>query len=96
MEISNDPQGVDSLPRSALISQRDESTDDHDVEKQANLNNSASDIPTHDIATQDEKDPQDPNIVDWDGPDDPENPLNWASSKKLAAMTIVSLVTMLS
>ncbi|KUJ15138.1 benomyl/methotrexate resistance protein [Mollisia scopiformis] len=38
----------------------------------------------------------DPNIVDWDGPDDPENPLNWTNKKKwangalLAAMTFVT------
>ena len=96
MEVSNASQGVDSLRRSTLISQRDESTYSHDVEKQADGNDSARDIATHDIATHDEKALQDPNIVDWDGPDDPENPLNWASSKKLAAMTIVSLVTMLS
>ncbi|KAF5015496.1 hypothetical protein F66182_13157, partial [Fusarium sp. NRRL 66182] len=25
----------------------------------------------------------DPNIVDWDGPDDPTNPRNWSRSKKL-------------
>lgn len=91
METSNGSQGVDSLHRSTFISQRDESAYSHDVEKQADLNNGALDIATHDG-----KAPQDPNIVDWDGPDDPENPLNWASSKKLAAMTIVSLVTMLS
>ena len=96
MEVSNGSQGVDSLHRSTLVSQRDESTYSHDVEKRPDLNNDALDIATHDIATHDEKALQDPNIVDWDGPDDPENPLNWASSKKLAAITIVSLVTMLS
>jgi hypothetical protein len=25
---------------------------------------------------------QDPNIVDWDGEQDPENPLNWSAKKK--------------
>ncbi|KAI0802809.1 major facilitator superfamily domain-containing protein [Xylaria sp. FL0064] len=32
----------------------------------------------------------DPNIVDWDGPDDPENPYNWPKSKKMAHVLIVS------
>ena len=91
MEDSNGSQGVDSLHHSTLISQREDSAYSHDVEKQPDLNNSALDIASHD-----EKALQDPNIVDWDGPDDPENPLNWSSSKKLVAMTIVSLVTMLS
>lgn len=37
----------------------------------------------------------DPNIVDWDGPDDPENPMNWSKSKKWGAIAIVSLITFL-
>ncbi|TDZ27904.1 Efflux pump radE [Colletotrichum spinosum] len=38
----------------------------------------------------------DPNIVDWDGPDDPENPQNWPMKKKwlnIAAISILTLVT---
>lgn len=31
----------------------------------------------------------DPNIVDWDGPDDPRNPHNWPASRKWA-ITVVS------
>ncbi|KAI1458457.1 MFS general substrate transporter [Annulohypoxylon moriforme] len=40
--------------------------------------------------TMDKKD-YDPNIVDWDGPDDPENPLNWSSLKKGLHIAYVSL-----
>lgn len=36
------------------------------------------------------------NVVDFDGPDDPENPMNWSSPKKTAAITVVSLMTLLS
>ncbi|KAK5988699.1 Efflux pump radE [Cladobotryum mycophilum] len=39
---------------------------------------------------------EDPNIVDWDGPDDPENPLNWPSRKKFAVVAIVSAITFIS
>ncbi|KAJ5247128.1 MFS transporter cpaT [Penicillium chermesinum] len=42
------------------------------------------------------KQPQDPNIVDWDGPDDPENPLNWSKSKKLKATVSIALITLLT
>ena len=35
----------------------------------------------------------DPNIVDWDGPDDPANPLNWSLSRKTVAIAIVSAIT---
>jgi hypothetical protein len=27
--------------------------------------------------SEESKEPPDPNIVDWNGPDDPQNPLNW-------------------
>lgn len=38
----------------------------------------------------------DPNMVDWDGPDDPENPMNWSDKKKwlnIATLSILTLVT---
>lgn len=39
---------------------------------------------------------KDPNVVDFDGPDDPENPMNWSSAKKTTAIVIISLMTLLS
>ncbi len=35
----------------------------------------------------------DPNVVSWDGPDDPENPQNWPFKRKCAAVAIVSAIT---
>lgn len=35
-------------------------------------------------------------IVDWDGPGDPQNPQNWSRSKKARAIAIVSLVTFIT
>ncbi|EEP81636.1 predicted protein [Uncinocarpus reesii 1704] len=40
--------------------------------------------------------PKDPNVVDFEGPDDVENPMNWSRSKRLTSITIVSLMTLLS
>lgn len=40
--------------------------------------------------------PVDPNIVDWNGPDDPENPLNWSKTKKNLHVVIVSLFTLVA
>ncbi len=37
---------------------------------------------------------KDPNVVDWDGPDDPENPLNWPASRKNIHVAIVSVFTL--
>ncbi|CAI7573574.1 unnamed protein product [Penicillium crustosum] len=39
---------------------------------------------------------RDPNIVDWDGPDDPENPLNWTSGRKITATCSIALITFLT
>lgn len=39
---------------------------------------------------------KDPNIVDWDGPEDPENPMNWSSRQKVTAIGIVSVLAFLS
>lgn len=40
-------------------------------------------------------DRRDPNIVDWDGSDDPENPKNWKRSKVIVILTLVSTITFL-
>lgn len=32
----------------------------------------------------------DPNVVDWDGPADPENPKNWASGKRWSHIVLVA------
>ncbi|EGX95522.1 MFS transporter, putative [Cordyceps militaris CM01] len=37
---------------------------------------------------------KDPNVVDWDGPDDPANPLNWPASRKNIHVAIVSIFTL--
>lgn len=42
---------------------------------------------------------RDPNIVDWDGPDDPANPQNWPAGKKwgiIAALGACTLITPLA
>ncbi|KIH90317.1 MFS multidrug transporter [Sporothrix brasiliensis 5110] len=41
-------------------------------------------------------DDADPNLVKWEGPDDPENPKNWTISRKWAAVFVVSLFTFIS
>ncbi|KAI0478860.1 hypothetical protein GGR56DRAFT_689889 [Xylariaceae sp. FL0804] len=38
--------------------------------------------------------PQDPDVVDWDGPDDPANPLNWLGWKERLHVVFVSVFTL--
>lgn len=40
--------------------------------------------------------PRDPNLVEWDGPDDPANPKNWSHSRRWAATFVVSSFTFIS
>ncbi|KAL5379049.1 hypothetical protein DPSP01_008684 [Paraphaeosphaeria sporulosa] len=39
---------------------------------------------------------QDPDIVDWDGPEDPENPLNWPDRQKWILIFILAMVTLVT
>lgn len=39
--------------------------------------------------------PHDPNIVDWDSPEDPQNPMNWSAKKKWSNIAILSFLTLL-
>lgn len=38
----------------------------------------------------------DPNIVDWDGPEDPQNPVNWSEKLKWANVAIIASITFLT
>lgn len=38
----------------------------------------------------------DPNAVGWDGPDDPNNPLNWSMTRKWSNIGALSLMTLLT
>lgn len=73
---------------------------DHDLEKgtRSNLGSSHSDEQTlsEENLAREAAEERDPNIVDWDGPDDPKNPMNWPASRKwtlIAALAGVTLVT---
>ncbi|KAI2621531.1 MFS general substrate transporter [Hypomontagnella submonticulosa] len=39
---------------------------------------------------------KDPNVVDWDGPTDLENPMNWPDSKKWLNISILSIMTLVT
>lgn len=40
--------------------------------------------------------PREPNVVDWDGPEDPANPRNWKWGVKLAHVLLISSFTLYS
>ena len=48
------------------------------------------------MTAEEEQEPIDPNIVDWDGPDDPDNPLNFSNTVKWGNITVLSLLTLMT
>ncbi|KAJ9144990.1 Major facilitator superfamily protein [Pleurostoma richardsiae] len=41
-------------------------------------------------------DNQDADVVSWDGPDDPENPMNWPAKKKWLNVAVLSILTVIT
>ena len=37
-----------------------------------------------------------PNTVDWDGPNDSANPLNWPKSIKIGHVALISIITLIT
>ena len=66
-----------------------------DIEKEAGSRRSESSLEAEAARQQDatKDEVSDPNIVFWDGDDDPENPMNWATSRQWGAVAIVSALT---
>lgn len=59
-----------------------------DIEKAQEADNTAKALP--------EAEKVDPDVVDWDGPDDPANPQNWPDSKKWANVCVLAAITFFS
>jgi hypothetical protein len=91
MDKADDTIGTKSRPSTDSHASSDADASIGDVEKQS-VHDSHEKSPT----STDEKTTRDPNIVDWDGPDDPENPKNWATRKKVMAVGMASMITFLS
>lgn len=39
------------------------------------------------------EEPKNPNLIEWDGPNDPENPMNWPNSKKWVTTIAMGMMT---
>ena len=50
------------------------------------------------ISEEDEQDERerDPNVVTWDGPNDPLNPMNWTMKKKWTNIAVLSILTLVT
>lgn len=57
---------------------------------------SDKDLETGDVEAEKKKHeepPRDPNLIVWDGPNDPENPMNWPQSKKWIVTVALGMMT---
>ena len=45
---------------------------------------------------EDEEEQSDPNAVFWDGPDDPQNPMNWTNRRKWLQIVLLSALTVVT
>jgi multidrug resistance protein len=89
MSLSKDPekgQETAGVITSSSESSRSSNSNDRDVEKGESQKATPSTV----------KEPVDPNIVDWDGDDDPEKPINWPNKKKWRNIFVVSALTLLT
>ncbi|KAF2814421.1 MFS general substrate transporter [Mytilinidion resinicola] len=70
---------------------------DVDLEKDLEKNGDTASLSSEDdVAGEAAAEAEDPNVVWWDGPTDPENPLNWSFFKKWGTVGIVSALTFLT
>ncbi|KAL1957864.1 hypothetical protein VTO42DRAFT_5429 [Malbranchea cinnamomea] len=86
-----------STSRSGLVSAAGEKGD-RDLEKGLEASSHDQNVDTEQSADDPAANPsdRDPNIVDWDGPDDPMNPLNWSRKRKGTLVASISIITFLT
>jgi len=97
-----------SNPTAHLRQQTEDRFDNNDVVEAESANNGSDesvadkDLETGDEAGDDKKAEElkrketkekDPNLIEWDGPDDPENPMNWPTAKKWIVTVTLGLMT---
>ncbi|EXJ66040.1 uncharacterized protein A1O5_10654 [Cladophialophora psammophila CBS 110553] len=86
-DIEHITSSLPSLGASCNSSQDDE----RDVEKAlSTLEEKGGTTTTVETTTDDS------NVVDWDGPNDPENPLNWPARRKWTNVALLSFITLLT
>lgn len=57
------------------------------------VSNTTNDASMNGTAVDDVEKTVTPIVVDWDSPDDQQNPMNWPKSKKWSTITLVAYIT---
>ncbi|KAI2605568.1 bicyclomycin resistance protein [Hypoxylon sp. NC1633] len=80
--------------RNSIASKR--SRADHDDVEKANAPDAPTSSSFKDVDDVDDDDDLDPNVVWWNGPDDPDNPYNWPTWRKLLNCGLISAMTFIA
>ena len=69
-----------------------------DIAKETDLENETARqiVPSLEKEVPDGESRPDSKLVDWYGPDDPENPMNWSKVKKLQTVLFASMITLIT
>lgn len=87
LEESGKPQGdINNEASDNNLTDKDlEKGDDEDVAADRGI--TQQDAPAQDVPK------KDPNLIEWDGPDDPGNPMNWSKTKKWTTTLMLGIMT---
>ncbi|KAK4898902.1 hypothetical protein LTR27_003633 [Elasticomyces elasticus] len=92
--------GVESDAEAAAARRKEynvEPEKDKELSSPSSINEPEGDVEkAQPTTTAEEQEPLDPNIVEFDGPDDPENPLNFTPTVKWVNITVLSALTLLT
>lgn len=90
-------QGRDEIGRSRTIEEQVANNDNVDIDLEKDLERGESDPDRaekeEELKRQRKEQQKDPNLIEWDGPDDPGNPMNWKTSKKWRVTIMLGLMT---
>lgn len=87
-------QGHDShvIPDDSFSQDVEKGVESHVHSTHSDVQTLSGDLPAQELS----EDERDPDIVDWEGPDDPANPQNWPPRKKWGIISALGAVTLIT
>jgi hypothetical protein len=70
--------------------------ENRDVENMAAETAGEGESATASDRSQSSRNPKDYNIIDWEGPNDPDKPVNWSRRRQYTNIIFISILTLLT
>lgn len=93
---SQDVSDVDNALRQRQQQQQDQKQNQNEDSTTKDIEHGLVTAENFNELDEKELEPRDPDLVDWEGPDDPENPMNWPRGRKLLITITISFITLLT